>query len=30
VEYMNIFKALLDKYPDVDQTKLLEQIKAFS
>ncbi len=30
VEYMKIFTALLDKYPDVDQTKLLEQVKAFS
>ncbi len=30
VEYMKIFTALLDKYPDVDQTKLLDQVKAFS
>ncbi|MBL8162580.1 MAG: phosphomannomutase/phosphoglucomutase [Anaerolineae bacterium] len=30
VEYMNIFKALLDKHPEVDQGKLLEQIAAFS
>jgi phosphomannomutase/phosphoglucomutase len=30
LEYMNIFKALLDKHPEVDQTKLAEQIKAFS
>ncbi|MBL8155652.1 MAG: phosphomannomutase/phosphoglucomutase [Anaerolineae bacterium] len=30
VEYMNIFKSLLDKHPEVDQTKLTEQIKAFS
>ncbi len=30
VEYMKIFTALLDKYPDVDQTKLQEQVKVFS
>jgi phosphomannomutase/phosphoglucomutase len=30
VEYMNIFKALLDKHPEVDQGKFLEQIQAFS
>jgi phosphomannomutase/phosphoglucomutase len=30
LEYMNIFKTLLDKHPEVDQTKLAEQIKAFS
>ncbi len=30
VEYMKIFTALLDQYPDVDQTKLLEQVKMFS
>jgi phosphomannomutase/phosphoglucomutase len=30
VEYMNLFKSLLDKYPEVDQAKLEEQIKAFS
>ena len=30
VEYMKIFTALLDKYPDVDQTKLLDQVRMFS
>jgi len=30
VEYMNIFKALLDQHPEVDQGKLVDQIKAFS
>ncbi len=30
VEYMHIFKAELDKHPEVDQGKLLDQIKAFS
>ena len=30
VEYMKIFTALLDKYPDIDQTKLLDQIREFS
>ncbi|MEZ4667770.1 MAG: phosphomannomutase/phosphoglucomutase [Anaerolineae bacterium] len=30
VEYMNIFKAQLDKHPEVDQGKLLDQIKVFS
>jgi phosphomannomutase/phosphoglucomutase len=30
VEYMNIFKALLDKHPEVDQGKFVEQIQAFS
>lgn len=29
VEYMERFKALLDKYPEVDQGKLLDQITAF-
>ncbi len=30
VEYMNRFKSLLDKHPEVDQDKLVDQIKAFS
>jgi phosphomannomutase/phosphoglucomutase len=30
VEYMTIFKALLEKHPEVDLTKLQEQIVAFS
>jgi phosphomannomutase/phosphoglucomutase len=30
VEYMNRFKALLDKHPEVDQSKFVEQISAFS
>jgi phosphomannomutase/phosphoglucomutase len=30
VEYMNIFKALLDLHPEVDQGKFVEQIQAFS
>lgn len=30
VEYMNIFKSLLDKHPEVDQGKFVDQIKAFS
>jgi phosphomannomutase/phosphoglucomutase len=30
VEYMNIFKALLDKHPEVDQGKFLDQIRNFS
>jgi phosphomannomutase/phosphoglucomutase len=30
VEYMKHFESLLDKYPEVDQMKLDEQIKAFS
>lgn len=30
VEYMHIFKKLLDQHPQVDQGKLLDQIKAFS
>jgi phosphomannomutase/phosphoglucomutase len=30
VEYMQVFKALLDKHPEVDQGKLLAQIQAFS
>jgi phosphomannomutase/phosphoglucomutase len=30
VEYMHIFKAELDKYPEIDQTKLEQQIAAFS
>jgi phosphomannomutase/phosphoglucomutase len=30
VEYMKHFKALLDKHPEVDQGKFVEQIKAFS
>jgi phosphomannomutase/phosphoglucomutase len=29
VEYMKRFKALLDKHPEVDQGKFVEQIKAF-
>jgi phosphomannomutase/phosphoglucomutase len=29
VEYIRRFKALLDKHPEVDQGKLLEQLKAF-
>lgn len=30
VEYMQVFKAELDKYPEIDQTKLEQQIAAFS
>jgi phosphomannomutase/phosphoglucomutase len=30
VEYMQKFKSLLDLHPEVDQTKLVEQIQAFS
>lgn len=30
LEYMQVFKGLLDKHPEVNQDKLLEQIKAFS
>jgi phosphomannomutase / phosphoglucomutase len=30
VEYMKRFKALLDKHPEVDQGKFVEQINAFS
>jgi phosphomannomutase / phosphoglucomutase len=30
VGYMNIFKALLDQHPEVDQGKFVEQIEAFS
>jgi phosphomannomutase / phosphoglucomutase len=30
VEYMQRFKALLDQHPEVDQGKLIDQIKAFS
>jgi len=30
VSYMHIFKAQLDKHPDIDQTKLDKQIAAFS
>jgi phosphomannomutase/phosphoglucomutase len=30
VEYMKRFKALLDKHPEVDQGRFVEQIKAFS
>jgi phosphomannomutase/phosphoglucomutase len=30
VEYMQRFKALLDKHPEVDQGKLIDQINAFS
>jgi phosphomannomutase / phosphoglucomutase len=30
VENMNIFKALLDQHPEVDQGKFVEQIEAFS
>ncbi|MBZ0283053.1 MAG: phosphomannomutase/phosphoglucomutase [Anaerolineae bacterium] len=30
VEYMQTFKALLDKHPEVDQGKLIDQINAFS
>lgn len=30
VEYMNIFKAQLDKYTEIDQTKFEKQIEAFS
>jgi phosphomannomutase/phosphoglucomutase len=30
VEYMRIFKAQLDKYPQVDKTKFDAQIAAFS
>jgi phosphomannomutase / phosphoglucomutase len=30
VGYMNIFKALLDQHPEVDQGKFTEQIEAFS
>jgi phosphomannomutase/phosphoglucomutase len=29
VEYMKMFNDLLDEYPQVDRTKLLDQIKAF-
>jgi phosphomannomutase/phosphoglucomutase len=30
VEYMHIFKAQLDKHPEIDQAKLDKQIAAFS
>lgn len=30
VEYMNIFKALLDKHPEINQDKLVAQIAKFS
>jgi len=30
VEYMQTFKVLLDKHPEVDQGKLIDQINAFS
>jgi phosphomannomutase / phosphoglucomutase len=30
VEYMHIFKKLLDQHPEVEQGKFLDQIKAFS
>jgi phosphomannomutase/phosphoglucomutase len=30
VEYMNKFKALLDQHPEVDQSRLIEQINRFS
>lgn len=30
VEYMNEFKALMDKHPEIDQSKFIEQIKKFS
>ncbi len=29
-EYIQRFKALLDKHPEVDQTKLIQQLEAFS
>jgi phosphomannomutase / phosphoglucomutase len=29
VEYMNVFKALLDPHPEIDQSGLVKQIKAF-
>ncbi|GAB4509958.1 MAG: hypothetical protein OHK0046_05870 [Anaerolineae bacterium] len=30
VEYMQLFKAQLDKHPEIDQTKFVEQIEKFS
>jgi phosphomannomutase / phosphoglucomutase len=29
VEYMNLFKAELDKHPEIDQTKFVQQIEAY-